>query len=152
MIKQPLFFGISGLLLLVFVGFLLQRIYFLQRASRTVGTVSSISSVNSSCGGGRRRSSYPCTKFTATVKFVARNTMSYALNLSAGSARGSNQSNLSASYRSGQNVKVIYNPKDPSTAYEDSLMGVWGTPFMVLFMQLLTGISSLFEPRKKWYS
>jgi len=47
---------------------------------------------------------------------------------------------------------VVYDPKSPSTAYVDTLMGVWGFPLVLFFAQIITGITSLFKPRRRKWS
>ncbi len=153
LIRQPILFFISGALLLVLVGFVAERIYFLSKAKRTAGTVISVTSSNSTCGsrGGRRSGSrrYPCTKYRAQVEFVAEGGRQSSFEVSAGSKRGHNSALSYANYKSQQVVPVVYDPKKISKAYIDSFMGVWGIPFMIFIAQILTFFSSFFDSRKR---
>jgi hypothetical protein len=152
LIRQPILFFISVVLLLVLVGFVAERIYFLSTAKRTAGTVISVTSSNSTCGsrgrrGGSRR--YPCTKYRAQVEFVAEGGRQSSFEVSAGSKRGHNSALSYANYKSQQVVPVVYDPKKISKAYIDDFMGVWGIPFMIFITQILTFFSSFFDSRKR---
>jgi hypothetical protein len=148
MIKRPFLASVSLILFLGLAYFVIERIIFINNAEHTEGTVTEIRARNSTCGGSRRRRSYSCTKFNANVKYQVTN-KEYILNLSAGSARGDNRSTEQATYNYHQKINVIYNPKDPAHAYEDSIWGVWAVPIMLFFGQIVTFITSLTEPKKR---
>ena len=149
MIKQLWLFVISMLLLIACLWFVVDRFIFLQTAARTTGQVMGISSSNTRCGGGKHRSSYPCTKFTATIGFVAAPVGRYKFTISAGSKRGYDYDISGATYRQGQNVPVVFDPKNPDKAYEDSFFGVWAMPVITGFFQVITLLSSFFQPRQR---
>ena len=146
MIKQPLMLVIS-LVLLAGVGlYALERLYFLSQAERTIGEVVSISAKDGRCGG--RRSKYNCTEYKADVRFFSNNS-AHEFNIGAGNARGHGQSKSKASHKTGDEVKVVYDPENPKKAYEDSTMGVWGGPIMMLIAQIVTFFSSFTEDRRR---
>jgi hypothetical protein len=148
MIKQP-FFALIALALLVAAGwFVMDRLTFLHTAERTAGKVVSVSARNDRCGG--RRSRHSCTRYTAHINFSPLHSSgTYNLSISAGSHRGYDQPVNYASHTTGDAVQVVYNPKKPDEAYEDSLMGVWGTPIMLAIGQLISFFTSLTEPRRR---
>lgn len=147
MIKQPWLMVVSGLIFIACLYFIFDRLIFLQSAERVNGSVESLSSSNGRCGGGRRRRSYPCTRFNARVRFTTSAGQPSAVQLSAGSARGHDVSTASASRRVGQAVPIVYDPKSPTRAYEDTTWGVWGVPIMSLIFQIVTFFMSFLEPK-----
>ncbi len=149
-IRQPWAFALALLLALGFLGYVAERLIFLQKAARTTGTVVSVEAYNSSCGGGRRRSSYPCTKYRASISFTALDKLTHRFTISAGSARGSNQPKNRARPAADQKVPVVYDPKNPGKAYEDSIWGVWGVPISLLIAHLISLFTSLSEPRRRF--
>lgn len=149
MIKQPVFAFLAFLLLLAVAWFIADRVKFLHTAERTKGTVTNVQSYNDRCGGGRRRSSYSCTKFRAYVEYTLPGNAKYNICISAGSKRGYDQPLSGASYHVGMPVNVVYNPGKPTEAYEDTMMGVWGTPIMIAVFQVITFIVSLTEPKRR---
>jgi hypothetical protein len=150
MIKNPIFAAISGILLLVVIGFVVERLRFLDSAQKTVGQVSEVRSHNTRCGSsGKGKKKYPCTKYDATVDYSAPGySETFHLELSAGSARGTGQPLSEADYKRGDAVKVVYDPKNPSKAYQDSLFGVWGAPIVLFVVQLATMFGSLVERKR----
>ena len=148
MIKRPMYAIISSVLLVVVVGYIIERVSFLRRAERTVGIVTEISSFNGRCG--TRRSKHDCTKFYAKVHFTPMNTENiYLLEISAGSKRGHYQPISFANLKKNDSVPVVYDPHNPKKSYEDSLWGVWGTPIMIFFFQIGSFFSSLTEGRRR---
>lgn len=146
MIKQPWLAGISAILLFVVLWFVVDRLWFLQSAETAMGTVRNVTSYNDRCGSKNNR--YACTKFNADVAFVDKNNSSYQISISAGSCRGSNQALSNASYGVGANVEVVYDPKNPRRAYQNTFFGVWGTPIMVFAFQVSSFFASLFEKKR----
>lgn len=147
MIKQPLYAVISLVLLVVVAGYAIERLAFLKRAEHTTGTVINVTSYNSRCGG--RRSRYSCTKFNASVDFLTRESSKYTLKISVGSSRGHNQPLEYADVKVNGQVPVVYDPQNPSKAYEDTTWGVWGTPIMILIFQLGSFFTSMSEPKRR---
>ncbi len=147
MIKQPFFLFIAVALLVVVAWFVMDRIIFLRTAEKTVGKVTHISFVDNRCGGRKRR--HRCTRFTAHVQYVPLAGRLYNMNVSAGDVRGHGQPISRASLQVGSRVVVVYDPKNPAKAYEDSLFGVWGAPLMAFFAQIASLITSLTEPRRR---
>ena len=150
MIKQPWLFGISMVLLLVAGGFATERLWFLSHAEKVQGTVVEITAQDGRCGGGgKRRRSYTCTRYTAHIQFATRNGGSGGLSVGAGRSRGKGQPTSWASYRVSQTLPVVYDPRNEAKAYLDSIMGVWGTPIFILIAQFSTLIASVSESRRR---
>lgn len=143
MFKGPIFAIVSLGLLASLVIVSGQRLSFLSRALKTTGSVTKLEARNSRCGGGKRRSKYPCTKFTAMVEYQAEAGGAYTLRVSAGSTRGHDQDVSYANKQVGRSVAVIYDPKNPEKAYEDSLFDIWGTPFILGVVQISLALSRL---------
>ena len=139
-VKSPVMFWFSMVLVLVVLGFVADRTLFLMRAVDATGNVVDLSAANGSCSCGRH-CSYACTKFLAQVSFQAAGTPA-ALWVSAGTAHGHDCPVAQARYGIGDQVPVIYNPHNPTEAYRNTFMDVWGTPLMALFFQIVTLISS----------
>lgn len=149
MIKQRWVAGISAIFLLISLWFIGDRLLFLRTAIRTEGEVISVNGANSRCGGGRRRSSYSCTKFYSNITFSSVSGSSYTFEVSSGSSRGHNQPVSLARLIPGDIVPVLYDSQKPAIAYEDTVWAIWGTPIFTLVMQLMTFIVSLTEPRNR---
>jgi hypothetical protein len=145
-IKNKWFAGISFILLIIFAGFVIERLAFIRSADTTDGTVISVDSRNGRCGGGRRKRSYACTRFESTVEFVSKSGARYTLLVSSGSARGQNQPRSKARLQEGSLVPVIYDPTNPASVYENTVWGVWGMPILLFFLQIGTFIASFFSP------
>lgn len=148
MIKQPILAVISGLLLSALIYFIIDRIMFIQNSKEAVGTVIRIESYNSSCGGGRRKSKYPCTKYLAHIKYPHLNGSYYKFVAGAGSCRGSDQPITCASSKIGESTDVIYDPNNPERAYR-GMFAVWGTPLMLLLVQITTFGGSFTQPKNR---
>ena len=149
MIKQRWLAGLSGILAIVLAGYILERLWFLQRAQRTTGWVIDVSSYDSTCGSRRHR--YSCTKYTAKIQFNAGSLGLTVFSVSAGSTRGYGMPVTRASMQPRQTVPVVYDPKNPSKAYQNTFWGVWGGPVGVFFFQIMTFIGSLFNPKNRYY-
>lgn len=147
MIKQPFFALVSAVLLVVLIGYVYERLAFLNKAIHTTGTVVDVSSYNKTCG--RRRSRHACTKYVAKVRFQNIAGKAHVLKISAGSKRGYNMPLSSADYHVNDPAKVVYDPENNDTAYEDSFWGVWSGPIMVFIFQILFFFFSLFEPKRR---
>ncbi len=145
MIKTPWLFFLSFIIGAIAVGFAVERLIFISSAQKTIGQVIGLESYNDRCGGGRRRRSYACTKFTANIQFFDRQGSRYEFQSSAGSSRGSNRSIDNADYSVGVGVEVIYNPKNPKKVYVNTIFGVWGIPIVLFFTQIGALISSFFS-------
>jgi hypothetical protein len=149
MIKQPVFAGIAGVLFLIFAGYVINRLIFINNSERTTGIVENITGSNSRCRSGRK-SRHNCTKFNATIRFNPLNeSKEYRLELSAGSSRGHNQPISDASYQIGESVPVVYDPDAPDNVYLDSFYGLWATPIYLFVLQIISFVSSLMEPRRR---
>ncbi len=147
MIKQPWLLVISGLLLVGALGFAADRVIFLMGAQKTRGTVERLTAENGRCGS--KKNKYSCTRFSADVAFTTSDGRSSSISISAGSTRGHNQPTSSANVSVGQGVPVVYSPRNPSKAYQDSLWGVWGAPLMMFIGQLATLFGSFSEGRRR---
>lgn len=148
MIKQPYLICLAGLGLIVAAYFAFNTWLFLRRAVETQATVSHISSYQSRCGGGRRKRSYPCTKFNAHLSFFVPQHGEANLKVGAGSCR-SYSASCRTDYNVNQKVPVLYDPKKPARARVNSLMGVWSSSIGSLIGALISALGSLFEPRKR---
>lgn len=131
---------ISGVLLAVFLYFVVDRIVFLIRSEHTVAEVVRISASNARCGS--RRNKRPCTKFSAEVRFTVAAT-AYTEWVSAGSVRGYGMSTKYAHYQVGSPVMMLVNPRDPEEAYRDAFWDIWSTPIMTLVFQIATLIGGI---------
>ena len=151
MIKSMFLFIGSCFLFIFVLVFLAMRISFLSRAEKVDGHVTSVSSYNDRCSSGsrRRRTYYDCTKFSAVISFVTNRGEGHSFTVSAGSSRGHNQPDTYASYRPGEAVPVLYDPKDPSNACRNTFMDKWGTPFMLFVFQIITLIASMTEKKRR---
>ena len=145
MIKQPSYAVLSLILFAVVVGYAIERITFLKRAERATGKVVEMSSSNGRCGG---RSKHNCTRYSALVHFLARDTNS-TLIISAGSSRGHDRPLEYADVHLNDQVPVVYDPLNPTKAYEDTTAGVWGTPILILIFQISSLFASLSEPKSR---
>lgn len=149
MIKQPLMAVISLILLVVAIGFTIERGLFVYRANKTLGTVTKIYSENSRCGGGRRRSSYPCTKYSADFEFASTLGMTVRFNTSVGRCRGHDQPERCSGLQVGQIEPVIYDPGKPERAYHDRGINVWFVPIMLFVFQVITMVTSFSHGRRR---
>jgi hypothetical protein len=140
---KRLFYVAAAVLAVIGLGFVVDRVAFLSTAEHTTGEVTHIAARDSTCGGGRRRRSHPCTKFDATVTFTAAGAP-HTVQISAGRAPGTGQDVAHADFRVGDPVPVVHAPSG-SPAYKDSASGVWGTPMMTLFLAVAAGIGGMFK-------
>jgi hypothetical protein len=144
-IKSPVLFTLSMVLALVVLWFVADRVFFLMRAEHTTGSVATVIPQNGRCSCGRR-CRYDCTRFQARVIFPeAQGTK--PLWVSAGRARGYDRPVSYAMYAIGDDVPVVYNPRDTDQAYRDSFSDVWGTPLALLFFQIITFFGSFAQRR-----
>jgi hypothetical protein len=137
-------FVVSMVLVVVVLGYGLERLVFLAGAERTTGEVTQLSSVNGRCGGKRKR---PCTKYYADVAYVVRET-TYTVNVPAGNVRGHDRPLNHAQYEVGNPVAVVYSRRRPGRAYRDAFYDIWGGPLMFLFAQIGTLLGSFTERRR----
>jgi hypothetical protein len=141
-------FVCSMVLALVVLGFVADRTLFLLRAVRTTGNVVDLNATNGRCRCGKR-CHYDCTKFQALVRFQTREEPA-TLWVSAGTSHGHNAALASAQYGVGNPVPVVFNPRNPTEAYRNSLWDVWGLPILTFFFQIATLIGS-FTQRRHYY-
>ena len=137
MVKQPLWFSISMILLVLLVLKVVERIIFLSMAQHTTGTVTNLTRYNDRCGG--RKSRYSCTKFKAVVQYKGlKDGKTYTLNIEAGSSRGYDVPISFAKYHIDGYAPIVYSTNKPSKAYEDTFTGVWGLCILLLMCQIST--------------
>ena len=153
MIKQPWLAALSGIFLIVAIGFAINRVMFILNSKKTTGTVVSVTGSNHTCSSGskRNRHTYPCTQYSATIEFIPEGLAKHDFSVGAGSSRGYDRPIQNASLRTGENLPVIYNSKDPNEVYRDTLFDVWGAPIMALVAQIGSLFASLSEPRRRRY-
>lgn len=125
---------------------------FYFNSAEVEGQIIKITSSNDRCrsGGRRTRRSYDCTEYTAAVNYATPQGI-YTVNISAGSARGHNQSISQADYQIGQKVKILYDTRNPTSAYPNTFMDIWGGLLMALafpFFFILKYLNNL----KEWYA
>lgn len=150
MIKRPVYFWASMLLLLALLVYAGERIVFLARAERTIGTVVDITSTNDRCGSSRRSSSrYDCTRFRAIVDFAAKNGSEHQLNISAGQSRGHDRPIERAKVKVGDEVPVVYDPNNPAKCYKNNFSSVWAGPIMIFITQICAFFLSMVKPRER---
>ena len=143
-IKNKLLFAISMVLVVVVLGFVVNRVTFLVRADRAIGAVTALYASNGRCGGKRKHN---CTEFSADVKYSVQDS-DYQLHVSAGSVRGWNHPVSQADYRMGSTVPVLYNRHNPSQSYRDTFFDVWGAPLMAFVAQISMFFGSFSERRR----
>ncbi len=143
MIKQPLLFGISGLLLVVTVVLFVWRAGFWLSSVETEGRVVAVEASDGRCGSKHK---HDCTRFEAVIEYTASGAK-HRTTATAGEARGHRQPVSAADHRVGERVPVLYSALDPGTACRDSVFDVWGAPIMALLMQVMTLVGSFFEGR-----
>jgi len=136
-VKSRWLFLVSMALALVAVGYVADRLIFLARAEHTTGEVVEVTSRNDSCKTGKS-GSYPCTVFTAQVRYYSAQGVERSVEVRAGVARGRDRRLSHATYKVGSPVEIIYNPRRASEAYRDYKMDIWGKPLFVLFGHLAT--------------
>lgn len=134
MIQQKFLFAFAVILLLVSGWFFVDRVTFIRSAQKATGEVTQIDANQTRCsrssGTGKRRrtSHYDCTNFSARVTYTTSSGDVRTFNVGAGSVIGHTDDIARANRRMGARVPVIYNPKDPDEAYQDTLLAVWGLP------------------------
>ena len=148
-VRNPIFLIVAAGALIFALFALIRTMTFLARAEKTVGVVSAIDSYGGRCGGGRRRRSYPCTKYRATISYESASGGRYTLSDSAGSCRQGNEATYRPSYQLGQRVKVRYLPSHPEEARIDSVFGIFGTEFISLFVGLFSTFASFAKSRQR---
>jgi hypothetical protein len=146
-VKSPFLFVLSLIIGLVAVGSTLDRLVFLAHAQHTTGTIVSMHARNDSCRCGKG-CSYACTSFSADVKFP-ESQIDEPLVVTAGTARGHDQSVGFAQYRPGDVVPVVFDPNNTRRAYRDSLGDVWGVPFILFFICIVTLVLSFIEQSRR---
>lgn len=148
MVQHPFYFIISIVLLVVVLGYVCNRVAFLQSARRVEGKVITVTGTDSRCGS--RRARHPCTRFDAVVQYKTPETgRDYTLNLDAGTAYGRSQDVEKARLRMGEQVRIAYDPDAPHKSFEDTFYGIWGTPLMLGFFQIVAFVSSFGENRRR---
>ena len=143
-VKNKLLFAVSMVLVVVVLGFVVERVTFLMRAEHAVGEVTELSSSNGRCGGKHK---YNCTTFRANVRYSV-NGEDRDLDVSAGSSRGHNRPLSDANYVRGSKVPVLYNPRNRNQAYRDTFFDVWGAPLMAFVAQISMFFGSFSERRR----
>lgn len=120
-------FAIACVVLLISGVFLSgKRALFLWGAEKTKGTIASITGTNTTCG--RKSSKRDCTQFHAQVAYTAKNGEKHTLGISAGSTDGHNIGIQNAKAKIGGIVEVLYDPSNPSIAYDNSFFSLWFAP------------------------
>jgi len=148
MVQHPFYFIISIVLLVVVLGYVCNRVVFLQNARRVEGKVVSVTGTDSTCGS--RRSRHSCTRFDAVVQYKAPETgRDYTVRLKAGTAYGRFQELEKARLRMGEQVRIAYDPNAPHKSFEDTFYGIWGTPLMLGFFQIVAFFSSFGDSRRR---
>lgn len=104
------------------IGLYVQESLFQLTARTTMAVVESVHGTNDRCGSKRNR--HNCTEFDATLRYTAGETVPvrYTLEVSAGSARGSDQPSSLADLHRGDEVEILYDPDNP----EESCLNSWG--------------------------
>lgn len=153
LIKNKMIFIISIGLLIWVIYFIIDRIQFLSIASHTTWVVESVTAANATCSERRNKTThyYNCTKFHAVIGFDTLPPPPIVHSvfwLSAGSARWYDQPISRATRYEWWSTKVTYDPSNLDRVYEDTLFGVWWTPIMMFFAQIMTLISSFTEKKK----
>lgn len=145
MVKEPILAFISVLLLLgaCATGFL--TFEFTRSASTTDGIVTEVDARNATCGGKRSHSSgryrkrnrTDCTRYFATVQFDTANGERHSVRLAFGKSFGHDKPVANARQQVGTKVPLIYDPKDPSRVFENSVWALWGPTIMLLLAHVV---------------
>lgn len=130
--KRPLLYGLGAILVIVALGFVVNRMLFLASAERTVGHVSHVQGRDTRCGS--RRSRHACTRFDATVDYVVGGA-TLTLDIDAGRTRGHGAHVSTADVGVGDAITVVHAPGG-RPAYQDTFFAVWGTPLITFFIGL----------------
>lgn len=145
-VKQPIWLIVALLWLLLIGYFVVDRIQLLQVWERVTWKVINITSYNSRCWGKHK---HDCTEYTAYVDFTTLVGQKSEFTVSGWDSYWHNQPISDSFRRIWEPVKVIYDPKNISRVYEDTLWGVWWVPIMTFFFQILSFFSAFTEPKKK---
>lgn len=143
---------VLGIGLFVCGAFSFSSFDFYFNSAEVEGQVTKILSDNDRCRGGTRRNrrNYDCTEYTAVVNYTTPQGK-YAVNISAGSERGHNQSISQADYQIGQKVELLYDTRNPASAYPNTITALWGGPLFALFIPFFF-ILKYFNNLKEWYT
>ena len=126
-IMKRFLFAITCVVLLIAGVFLSgKRALFLWSAEKATGTIASITGSNTTCG--RKSSKRDCTQFHAQVAYTSKNGENHTLGISAGSQDGHNAPIQYAKAKIGGLIEVLYDPSNPSVAYDNSFMSIWFAP------------------------
>ena len=141
MVKEPILAFISLALLLgaCATGFL--TLEFTRAASKTDGIVTEVIGRNATCSkrksgtgeSSRIRNRKDCTRYSATVQFDTANGERRSVELAFGKATGHDKPISYARQPVGTTVPLIYDPKDLSRVFENTVWALWG-PTIMLFL------------------
>lgn len=152
--SRLVFLALALIALLVSAVLAARTALFVMGAERSIGTVTAIQSLNSSCSKSRRRgrvrSSYSCTKFQASVRYASAGGEVYSLSRSAGRARGHNQPSSLANLTAGQEVTVLYDSARPAEGRLDRFDDLWLGPSVAAFLGLIFGLCIIFPGRARY--
>lgn len=137
--SNRVYFWIGMALFLPLAYFLFDRTDFVLNSRPVVATVEQVSARNARCGKRGRRT---CTKFEATLKYPVSG-VDYRIDVNAGRTRGHNQSVEHASYRSWDQVELLYDSRRPQRAYRDTTWDIWHVPILMLLVQIAAFIASM---------
>lgn len=136
--------------LFIFGVFFLSRFDFYINSAEVEGQVTKITSDNDSCYSGRRHSNfYDCTEYTAVINYTTPQGK-YTVNIWAGSARGHNQSISLANYQIGEKVEILYDTRNPTSAYRNTFLDIWND-LLIAMLTLCFFILRFFNDIKEWY-
>lgn len=151
LVKHPILFGVSILLLVGGILFFGSRMVFLWTAAEVVGQVSRIEARDVSCvekGRGIQRD-FHCTQFTAYVRYRVEG-VSYETNIDAGETDLRNAPISYATQKPGDSVPLLYDRLSPQSTLVNSPWGIWSSPVVILVAHFLTLLLSITVPRDQW--
>ena len=123
------------------------RTLFILHAAHTKGSVVDLSSENGRCNCPGKGCDYDCTRFRAQVRFGAPTSSGY-LWVEAGTSRGYNSALAQAQFRLGDEIPVVFNPRDPDEAYRDLSREIWYPPLIAFFFAAVALIAAFSPPRR----
>ena len=135
-IKNRWAFFFALLMLCFSAYFFIDRWIFMRTAQKTMAVVKSEETVHTTCRrrgknlDGIRNKRRDCTKFYATMEFVALNGQTYQVRHQTGEQRGHNRQVVDQDV--GEQVAWVYSPHNPKKNFPDTFSGIWGFAVMGL--------------------
>lgn len=147
-VKQPVWFIIGCLILFIFLYFIIIRIQLIIVSEHAVWQITRITWYNTNCWWGRTSSPFPCTKYNAYVDFTTLKWEKSSLTIWAWNVWWWDEPITNSTKQVWWFIKIIYNPKNISKAYESTFYWIWWAPIIAFFLQYFAFVVALLEPKK----